>query len=508
MASRTFLPAAAPLFALLGAACPDETMTAPDAAPLPLDAAATPDAFTEDRADAFRPEMPDASETAMPDASGSSDAARPPLPPITRPDPWLVPTSADGHDRLFGVTFAPDSSFYVVGVRAAGTDASTNDFETVVGHFTASGELDRSFGTDGWFVRNLAVGLGGEIARGIALQSDGKIVVSATIEHVAPGADPRDRDVAVFRLNPNGTLDTRFAADGIAILDLSEGEAVPAPGTGYAADGVWNVAIDRMDRIVLPVAVKRTGGTDTDFGVLRLTRDGEIDTSFATAGIYTLDIENTNASVREVTILDDGTIALGGYYNLGGSIRPLVLRLDENGQPIRSFGVDGVYTELILMAQVEVYAVTVQGSSFITSGYGRDLGPADNDLISLRLDIATGRRDLGYGMSGVAMLSGFNYNDNIRTHRTLPDGRTLFAGALRTSATTADAALVLFTRDGMPDPSYDGDGVRLVNLGGGTVDHFWGLAIDPRGERGVAVGIGGTDPVTDDDGLVYLFELP
>jgi hypothetical protein len=32
--------------------------------------------------------------------------------------------------------------------------------------------------------------------------------------------------------------------------------------------------------------------------------------------------------------------------------------------------------------------------------------------------------------------------------------------------------------------------------------------VDPRGERVVVVGIGGTDPATDDDGVVYLFDVP
>ena len=51
-------------------------------------------------------------------------------------------------------------------------------------------------------------------------------------------------------------------------------------------------------------------------------------------------------------------------------------------------------------------------------------------------------------------------------------------------------------------------GVSLTNTAGGTVDHFWSVDIDPRGERIVVVGIGGTDPTTDDDALVYLFPVP
>jgi len=488
------------------AGCPGPAVTDDAAvAPMPDAFAPMPDAFTPD---AFTADMPDAFMPVMPDAFVPGDAGPDPLPPITDPTAHLVPTSADGHDRFFGVTFAPDSSFYVVGVRAAGTDATTADFETIVGHFTAAGDLDTTFGTGGRFGRNLAVGLGGEVTRGVALQSDGKIIVASTIEHVAMGADARDRDVALFRLNTDGTLDTTFGTMGVAVHDLSDGEAVPAPGTGYAADAAWNVVVDSMDRLVVAVGLKRTGGTDTDFGVMRLTANGPLDPTFATGRVYALDLANTSRRTREVTILDDGTIALGGYFTQSGSIRPLALRLDANGAPITAFGTGGYFSELILMAQVEIYSLSIQGTSFITSGYGRDLGPEDNDLISMRLDIATGARDLSYGTSGLAILSGFDFNDNIRVHRGLPDGRSMFAGAMRTTASTADAAIVIFTRDGAPDTSFDTDGVFLANLGGGTIDHFWGLAIDPRGERAVAVGIGGTEPATDDDGLVYLLPIP
>jgi hypothetical protein len=66
---------------------------------------------------------------------------------------------------------------------------------------------------------------------------------------------------------------------------------------------------------------------------------------------------------------------------------------------------------------------------------------------------------------------------------------------------------VMFGPDGTIDTTFDGDGVQLVNTAPGTVDHFWSVAVDPLGLRVVAVGIGGTDPATDDDGLLYLFDL-
>lgn len=503
----------APSLGLALAGCPgpmatDDAASTPDAGMDMADAHRDPDAAMEG-VDAFL--TPDAFVT--PDAHVEADAfmpgdAGPMLPAITDPTAHLVPASADGHDRLYDVVFAPDSSFYVVGVRAAGTDAATNDFETIVGHFTPSGDLDAAFGTGGWFVSNLAVGLGGETARGIGLQSDGRIVVAATVEHVAVGADARDRDVAVIRLDTDGALDDTFGTGGVVLLDLSDGEAVPPPGTGYAADGAWNLVIDGMDRIVVAVQVKRTGATDTDFGLVRLAANGALDTTFAGGGLYTRDIDEVSASVREVEILPDGRLAGTGYYSNGGSVRPVIYMVDDTGDPVDSFGTAGLYTEIVLTAQTEIYAAALQGDSFVTVGYGRELGPEDNDFVSLRIDGNTGVRDLTYGGAGYSLLSGYDFGDNARDVRVLPDGRSVHVGALRTSSAEADAAIVVLSRDGAPDATFGTDGVMLSNLAGGAVDHFWGIDVDPTGTRIVAVGIGGTNPATDDDALVYLSPVP
>jgi uncharacterized delta-60 repeat protein len=490
----------------------DDAAASPDAATSPDAFVGVPDAGRDGGMELFDARGPDAFVVAdafsSPDAFEATDAfvasdAGPILPPITDPTPHLVPASADGHDRLFGVTFAPDSSFYVVGVRAAGT-ATTDDWETIVGHFTPSGDLDTAFGASGWFVRNLAVGTNGEASRGIALQSDGKIVVVGTAEAVG-AADMRDRDVYVLRLNTNGTLDETFGSMGVRVLNLSTGQV---DGTGFSADASWNVVVDAMDRPLLSVAMVRPGGTDTDFGVARLTPNGMLDTTFASDGVSELDIENRSASPREVSVLGDGSIVLGGYYRGSGGILPLIYRLDSTGAPITTFGTGGVFNQMILTAQLEVYSVSVQGEYFVTCGYGRELGPDDNDLTSLRVNMMTGTRDLTYGTSGVGTIPGYDFNDNYRAHRILRDGRNVFAGAHRTSATTADAALVVLTRDGLSDTSYGTGGAMLANLADGTVDHFWGLAIDPTGTRMAAVGIGGTTPATDDDALVYLAPTP
>src|SRR5688572_14212682 len=166
------------------------------------------------------------------DMSGSVDAG----PDLAGTDgsPGVLPLSisATGHDRLLGVTYGPDGSIYAVGYRTDDT-AATADFSTVVVKFTADGAVDSNFGQSGYFTKNVVVGKGGEVARGIVVQSSGKIVVSMTLEH-AGATDERDRDTALMRINADGTLDTGFGNMGVYIHDLSDGAVITG---GYVADG-------------------------------------------------------------------------------------------------------------------------------------------------------------------------------------------------------------------------------------------------------------------------------
>ncbi len=242
--------------------------------------------------------------------------------------PSVVAVSATGHDRFFGVTYDAAGSFYAVGVVSDSNVAATADFETVVAKFSAAGVLDTSFGTGGYARHNLAVGLGGEVARGIVVQSTGKIVVAATIEHVG-AMDPRDRDIALVRFNANGTRDTAFGTNGVVTLDLSDGVL-----DGHHLRRRHGLGAHRLPR--RPPRghrrPKRTGGTDTDFAVVRLSADGVRDAAFGTNGVATVDINNRSANPRTATLLPDGSIVVSGYMDDGGVVKPVLFKLTPRGR--------------------------------------------------------------------------------------------------------------------------------------------------------------------------------
>jgi uncharacterized delta-60 repeat protein len=142
-----------------------------------------------------------------------------------------------GGGTVRAVLVQPDGRIVVAG------NASGNDVMTVT-RLTPNGGPDTTFASAG--TAEIDFGSLDDFANGAVLQPDGKIVVA--------GSTQADEDVAVARLDANGSLDATFGVAGKATVDF-----------GVATFGNA-VARQQNGRIV--VAGQRTGGDD--FAVARL----------------------------------------------------------------------------------------------------------------------------------------------------------------------------------------------------------------------------------------------
>jgi uncharacterized delta-60 repeat protein len=417
-------------------------------------------------------------------------------------DPIITAISATGHDRFFNVTFDAAGNILAVGVVTQAIDAAT-DFATVVARFSPSGVLDTTFGTNGYFIKNITVGTNGELARAIGVQSDGKIIVAATVDHLG-AADARDRDVAVLRLNTNGTLDTTFGTNGVQTLDLSTGMLV---GTSFLADSVWHLVVQPDDKIAFTGGQVRPGGMDTDYAMVRLLKDGALDPAFGTAGKVLVDVGNNNASARSITLLPDGSLLGAGYMDLNGVGTPLVYKVNSAGVLDTTFGSMGVYNAVVLAAQTEAYAVVPQGAKFVTTGYGRANAMTESlDWLSLRF-LPNGTLDSTYGTNGVARIDIGGFNDNSRQVIVLPDNRVVLNGGGRLTANNVDGAIGVLTPNGQPDTTFAPSGVKVIDLGGPS-DFLWGMALSPSKKYIVMSGIKGVAAPANDDSALVLIPVP
>ncbi|MBI3005695.1 MAG: calcium-binding protein, partial [Ignavibacteriales bacterium] len=200
-------------------------------------------------------------------------------------------------------------------VVAAGYSNTANlDFTLI--RYNTDGSLDNSFDSDG--VTTTAIGTDDDIARALAIQSDGKILAAGE------GRSSGNYFFAVVRYNADGTLDTTFGTGGKVTND-----------SGNTAEAV----LVQTDGKILVA-----GYTDnSDFAVARYNSDGSLDTTFGINGLAVADIGNADIALSSV-IQSDGKIVMAGYTRYASRDDFALVRFDSNGSLDNTFGSDGIVT--------------------------------------------------------------------------------------------------------------------------------------------------------------------
>jgi len=182
----------------------------------------------------------------------------------------VVPFDLGGpnHDEAWAVAPQRDGRILIAG---SATNAN-GDPDFAAARLEANGGLDATFGTGGKVMVPFDLGtFKQDYAFGIALQSDGRIVLAGAAA-IGAGAD---HDFAFARLTSNGTLDTTFAVGGKGTIPFDAG--------GDLVDFAYDVVVQADDKIVA-AGFTDLSAMDRDFAVARLLADGTPDASFGTSG--------------------------------------------------------------------------------------------------------------------------------------------------------------------------------------------------------------------------------
>ncbi|WP_437980589.1 hypothetical protein [Sorangium sp. So ce117] len=422
----------------------------------------------------------------------------------TGEEPWstgfagVVALDEATDDRFWAVAFDAESRAY-----AAGHVAVAGDTYMAVARFKTDGSFDTTFGANGVARVNVVAGKTTETARGIVLQSDGKIVLAGQVEH-DPSATPSDADLAVVRFNADGTLDTTFGTEGIAIHDLGAGE-------GNTGDLLWGVDRDASDRLVLFASRKAAARADRDRAIVRLTANGALDTTFATEGVHTLDVDGLNLgdNPRNGFVQADGKIFSSGYTSVGGRNQIVLLRLNADGTPDTTFSSDGVVRLAPFpLGMAEAYGAARQSDGkYVTTGYGRSEESGAVDLVSFRVT-ATGGFDPSWGVGGGVLLDVAGDNDRGRNLLALPDDRVVMVGSATPTTGNVDGMIALFDKNGALDTRFDPNGYRRYSFDRPD-DSLFGVALSPNGAWLAAAGYrSDSDGPEDDDATLVLLPVP
>jgi len=339
----------------------------------------------------------------------------------------------------------------------------------------ASGDLDPSFGSNGTVLIDIGFGSHDQ-AFAVAIQPDGKIVAAGS-------SDSGGGDFALVRYRTDGGLDTTFGSGGKVLTDLGSN----------SVDAAFGVAVQPDGKIVAVGHSRAVGIFDYSLALVRYNADGSLDSGFGADGKVLAHLgAGSSDELFGVTIQPDGKIVAAGIsfiFSVGrGDFA--VVRYHTDGSPDSSFGTGGkTLTDLGTASFDLARAIAIQPDGrLLAAGHTNAGGGLDFALVRHNPD---GSLDSGFGTGGTVQTDvGAGSVDDAYAIAIQPDGKLVVAGISDASGT--DFALVRYHADGSIDLGFGTGGRVLTDLGSGSYDETYGVAIQADGKI-VAAGRGGGD---------------
>ena len=336
-------------------------------------------------------------------------------------------------DEMNALAVQADGKIIVAGFTSLPT--SVNDNFAVL-RFNNDGSPDTAFGSGGAAVTDFN-GLLDRVSA-VLVQPDGKIVAAG--QAVSGTLLFGDRDFAVARYLPNGTLDPAFGTGGKATLNIV-GKSDVGTTAALQADG----------KILAAGRVFSDAGTEADIGVARFNADGTTDTTFGTDGILRVDFSAGGAvssafsggswdEASKVTVQIDGKITIGGFAQVAGVFRYALVRLLGNGSLDTTFGTNGLVSTSFTTQNDFARSIVLQDDGKIVVA-GQLANSNANADIGLARYTNSGALDTTFGADGLVRIDLFGGFDTANDVTIQPDGRIVAAGSA-TNGTGGSLALV------------------------------------------------------------------
>jgi len=317
-------------------------------------------------------------------------------------------------------------------ILVAGAVISSSIERMFVSRFLTNGDVDVAFGSGGLVTTDFP-GLSAGAAA-LALGADGKIVIAGTAGAFG------SLDFAAARFASNGALDASFGAGGRVVVDM---------GGGSLVEGARGVVIEADGRIVLAGV---SDAAEKGFALLGLEPDGSVDAAFGNSGraFPALGIE---AECQAVVLQNDGKIVASGI--LGPSATMIAIRVLPNGAVDPSFGEAGI---------AKIFSGAGSAAAAI-DGAGRILLAGSPGFVLGRLT-PTGQPDQALGPGGwVQGLSdgGAQHHVSAVSLAVGADGRIVLGGS-QDVVTLEEMVLLRYVEAPTPVPALS-EGFFLLLLG-------------------------------------------
>jgi uncharacterized delta-60 repeat protein len=291
-------------------------------------------------------------------------------------------SSASGMTSAITVSNGSQSCTYLITFNitgnstpcVAGAPSSTNSAVT----------FDSSFSSDGVYqIMNQSDSLP---AVDVRPGPNGTIVVAAMVGVNFGGGSPSNSSSNIYRMLPNGTLDSTWGTAGVANIDVNS-------STTYF-ENVTSIEVLPDGSVVAAVQVYIAGpNPQQEVRLAKLTSAGVLDTGFATNGFATIHSGSgmSNVYVRDLQIAPSGSLYVISFAS-GNSSSTKVYKVQANGLLDSSFATNG---ELTLPSQLS--RVGADGSGNLYAGGQTSSNPTDARIVKYT---SSGTADTAFGTNG------------------------------------------------------------------------------------------------------------
>lgn len=347
-----------------------------------------------------------------------------------------------------------------------------------VARYLADGTIDNQFGTGGKIT--FSIGTGNSIARSIAIQNDGKIIVAGNLENQTYS------HFAMARLTSTGALDNQFGANGIVQtaldlgFDIAYGVAI-VPSTGkivlggvsfdtlangefavvrYNTNGTLDGGFGNSGKVRTPLGTQWDqanalaiepgtekivlgGRTLSTYAMVRYNTNGTLDANFGLNGKTIYTIGSMSEVINTIYINPDGKIVAGGTTQTGPNTDMVLMRFLNNGQIDNNFGANGI--SLFDLGGTDIiFSIVPQGDYLV--GAGSSYVGAAGDFVAMRFD-TLGSLDLLFNnMIGFNITSFGNPSGANAVAIQQPDSKIILAGSA-VVGTVNNFAMARYTSD-------------------------------------------------------------
>jgi len=224
---------------------------------------------------------------------------------------WVTSEFESSASQVKDITFQNDGKILLSGYAA---NISTGRHKIAAARFNPDGSIDTAFGNAGQVLFN--IGNFDDYGVAVEVQTDEKIILGG---YTTVSISPFKYDFAAIRLNPDGSFDTSYGDNGIAISRVYE------DGRNY----VEEMLIQPDNKVILVGFV--AASSDSNIGMIRFDTEGNVDTTFGIDGKVNTDISGREDYGKAITLQPDNKIVLTGFSYTNAFIGEMVVaRYDNN----------------------------------------------------------------------------------------------------------------------------------------------------------------------------------